>query len=255
MMISSPLILFSVLSIFLRFNEAYSWERSHLLHRVRLRKDVVLFSSSVEIENFEKRAASNGIKAFTAKHTDFKTECCNIRGLSATSVIQKGDVVVELPIDSCLVVDSSEYRRKDNQDAAFISLYNSLDKLSNRLSLLLLNEWKKGPSSKIASYINILPFQRLTPIHWNESMLNDFPYFPLVQSVKIQKKNFTSLFSSVSSLPQFESLSYEVSNFCVRIVSNNLYTSNFSGQWKLLHQELLKVTIMYLCQSRRLLLL
>ncbi len=200
-------LLFSLHILIFSLQSLYGFQ--NILHKViheRRKLDLVL--SAKQIENFEDRAAENGIKVFSAKHTEFKTDCCTIRGLSATNTIDKGDVVIELPIQTCLLADSSNLTTASE----FASLYNSIEKLPYRLSLLLLNEWMKGDSSKLSSYMKILQAQSLTPIHWTDQMLQDFPYVPFVQSVISQKRVLTSLFGSVRTLPQFQGLSYEVMN-------------------------------------------
>lgn len=202
-------LLFSLHILIFSLQSLYGFQNGlHKFIHVRRKLDLVLSANGKQIENFEDRAAENGIKVFSAKHTEFKTDCCTIRGLSATNTIDKGDVVIELPIQTCLLADSSNL----TTNTEFASLYNSIEKLPYRLSLLLLNEWVKRDSSKVSSYLKILQTQSLTPIHWTDQMLQDFPYVPFVQSVFSQKRVLTSLFGSVRTLPQFQGLSYEVRN-------------------------------------------
>jgi hypothetical protein len=88
----------------------------------------------------------------------------------------------------------------------------------------LLLEWGKSDST-FREYIGALPRpgETGTPFHWPDEFLNDFPYSPIVTSVKRQKEQWKLLFERVTKLSSYDQISFEV-KYCYHDIDKYRYT-------------------------------
>jgi len=131
-------------------------------------------------------------------HRVFRYPWADIRGLKSNGMIRKDQQVIRVPMQSCLVAieDEGEYYANDNVHKG---LFKSVKRSTNRLAVLLIDEYNKKEQSRIHRYIDILPSttSSLTPFQWKDDILESFPYRPIVKGVVVQRKSWYSLYDVI----------------------------------------------------------
>ena len=153
-------------------------------------------------------------------HSDFAWGCGIVRGLRALVPISKGDEVTVVPIAQTL---NAPEGTTQGCPKGLESLWPDV-KGTTRVSLLLLLEWGKSDST-FTEYIGALPRpgETGTPFQWPDEFLNEFPYSPIVTSVKRQKEQWKLLFERVTKLPSYNQISFEVKYWHRDIVTHMHY--------------------------------
>ena len=131
-------------------------------------------------------------------HHVFTYPWASIRGLRPDAAIKKGQQVIRLPVQSCLVAIEDEGGHYANDDV-HKSLFKSVKRSTNRLAVLLIDEYNKKEKSRLHRYIDILPSTNssLAPLQWKDDILESFPYRPVVKDVVVQRKSWFSLYEVI----------------------------------------------------------
>eukprot|EP00981_Chlorochromonas_danica_P004604 scaffold917_cov168-Ochromonas_danica.AAC.22 len=129
------------------------------------------------------------------------------RGVRASKDLSKGDCLISLPFQACLVATSYD---KDCP-SGYETLWREVKDVRYRLAIHLLREWRKGPASPFFPYIVNLPAaateandqNAIKPIHWAKAELAHFPYVNLAVDVIKQQKNWLTLYDLLLTHPDF----------------------------------------------------
>jgi len=125
-----------------------------------------------------------------------------LRGVKAVSPISSGDVLLSVPVGAVLRVVAGN-SRPPSKLQGYVSDETWCDaQWWGQLALLLL--WEKGvgraksiqPSS-MASWIEMLPEDMNTPLHWTEAQVEELQYQPLVTKCIRQRTAWKVLFKQV----------------------------------------------------------
>ena len=163
-------------------------------------------------ERFELSWSARGITgADKIKHSVFPTICNDqLKGLESLQTFEGEALeVIKLPRGQVLAVAAGD---PSPFPAISEPAWQGL-KLTTRMSLVLLAEYKKGDKSPFYEYIAQLPepagFQ--TPFHWSPAVLSRLQsaYPPLASSVAKQRRDYEALFASLAGFLSAQGVSYE----------------------------------------------
>lgn len=128
------------------------------------------------------------------------------RGVRASKDLSRGDCLISLPFQACLVATSHD---KDCPPG-YETLWREVKDVRYRLAIQLLREWRKGPASPFFPYIVNLPAaapaddpNAIKPIHWTRAELAHFPYVNLAVEAIKQQKNWLALYDQLLTHPDF----------------------------------------------------
>lgn len=160
-----------------------------------------LHSEEVSIDLFENegwRSMNIVVPSGGISHHVFTYPWAAIRGLKPDVTIRKGQQVIRLPVQSCLVAIEDEGGHYANDDV-HKNLFKSVKRSTNRLAVLLIDEYNKKEKSRLHRYIDILPSTNssLAPLQWKDDILESFPYRPIVKDVVVQRKSWFSLYEVI----------------------------------------------------------
>ena len=175
------------------------------------------------IDNFERSLSAKNIGT-GIKHNQFEWSCGLVRGLRSTLPFRRGDTVVQLPVVEAIVapdaVGKSGKCPKGMDDVWIAS------SVTVRVALQLLKEWKEDSASPYAAYIGALPLpgEFGTPLHWPQSVLDQFPYPYLSHSVDNQKRRLIELHETrIAKSKVFQGISYERFVWAVEVVGSRAF--------------------------------
>jgi len=191
---SSALLLLFISALDCFRSNAYSLRRIDSSHRW-------LHSEEASIDQFENegwRSMNIVVPGGGISHHVFAYPWAAIRGLKPDAAIRKGHQVIRLPVQSCLVAIEDEGGHYANDDM-HKSLFKSVKRSTNRLAVLLIDEYNKKEKSRLHRYIDILPSTNssLAPLQWKDDILESFPYRPVVEDVVVQRKSWFSLYEVI----------------------------------------------------------
>ena len=179
--------------------------------------------STTAIDNFERTLTAKSIGTGT-KHNEFEWSCGLVRGLRSIQPFRAGGAVVELPVVEAIVAPDAVGKSgkcPPGMDDVWIA-----SSVTVRVALQLLKEWKDDSASSYAAYIGALPLpgEFGTPLHWPQSVLDQFPYPYLSQSVRNQKSRLMELYETrISKSKLFQGVSYERFVWAVEVVGSRAF--------------------------------
>jgi hypothetical protein len=133
-----------------------------------------------------------------------------LRSFVASSALSSGTEIARLPWQACLVSNNLN----KNIPLGCEKIWAFTQQPSDRLAILLLNEWKLGAQSTFHRYIINLPppgSRKVSPMYWEDTVLMGFPYSSLSLEAMKQRRQWCRLYDILLSLPNFHDLTYDVS--------------------------------------------
>ena len=185
--------------------------------------DTVLGGTTSVIDTFERSLSAKNIGTGT-KHNQFEWSCGLVRGLHSTLPFRRGDTVVQLPVVEAIAAPDAvgkSGRCPAGMDDVWIA-----SSVTVRVALQLLKEWKDDSASPFAAYIGALPLpgEFGTPLHWPQSVLDQFPYSYLSHSVDNQKNRLKELYETrIAKSKVFQGISYERFVWAVEVVGSRAF--------------------------------
>lgn len=153
-----------------------------------------------------------------------------IRGLKTKTGFKENTLLVQIkPNPNCIYVSET----KDTKGCinGLETIWPSLSG-NTRLSLVLLQKWEslflRGSSGNtfVDAYLASLPkpddFK--TPIHWDDNLLQSFPYDHLKVSVMTQRTQWKNLYEKIKSFDTFQDISYERFTWALEIVRSRAFS-------------------------------
>ncbi|GAB4818149.1 hypothetical protein N2152v2_005195 [Parachlorella kessleri] len=102
-----------------------------------------------------------------------------------------------------------------------------------KVSLLLLEERRKGRASRLWGYMQQLPSTLDLPLRWSDAELEELQYPPVIEEVRIQRQQWQDLHrelaAAVKAAPGAPILSWEEYLWAMEVVCSRVYLVRYPG--------------------------
>jgi hypothetical protein len=223
----------------LSFLGSLNEERKNYHHRLYSTKKKMTSSNKQKqrtISNLLEWAKENDIQVGGVKVSNDNT--VGGLGLVSTRDLKKDDIVIQVPTSK--IIQSSNYDDDSNeigiprnvyQDAAWwaqLSLQLHSLKQQQTSSSLSMND--ESTTTNYEPWLQSLPSQMNTPIHWNDDLLSQMQYSHMIQSVDAQKTLWKNQYQTiVSSSSSNVGLSYEDFVWGCEMARSRAFSGSYSG--------------------------
>ncbi|EEH59039.1 uncharacterized protein MICPUCDRAFT_46787 [Micromonas pusilla CCMP1545] len=151
------------------------------------------------------------------------------RGVKAKKKINPGDVLVELPRESCLVLaDDAELPFPDFCTNALWSKLVEKNKWALRVALNLLHETSKGAASPFHAYTSQLPKSFDLLSEWSDDELKMLQYAPVVRAAEGQRKEDDDAHAMILKLSPSTPVTKEEVTWALNMVRSRVFSGRLS---------------------------
>lgn len=173
-------------------------------------------------QNFQHWWQKAGVKADALEPADF----AGLRGMKASKAINTGDSIVSLPRTAALLVTPKmKCPFPELIDAAYWSKCQWFEKMA----LMLLHEQQKGQQSPVSGYVEQMPTDFDTLLHWSPEELQLLMYPHLIQQVQQQKQSWHEHYQNVQNASKGKSVSESDLVWALECVRSRAFSGPYSG--------------------------
>ena len=172
-------------------------------------------------------------KVEVAYFGDMDDEVMRYRGVKATSHINAGDVLVELPRDSCLVLmDDAELPFPEFCSNALWAKLGEQNKWAVKVALRVLHEKSLGDASPFRLYVDQLPRRFDALSQWTDDELREVQYPPVVRAAESQRNEDEDAFELIRKLSpetlRDETVTRETVSWALNVVRSRVFSGRLS---------------------------
>lgn len=153
-------------------------------------------------------------------------EFADLRGMAATTAINTGDSIVTLPRTAALLVTP---KMKCPFPESIDQAYWAKSQWFEKMALMLLHERQKGKSSVVSGYIEQLPSEFDTLLHWSSEELQLLMYPPLIQQVQQQKQSWHNHYKNVQAASTDNPMGEDDLVWALECVRSRAFSGPYSG--------------------------
>ncbi|KAL3142083.1 hypothetical protein ABBQ32_004708 [Trebouxia sp. C0010 RCD-2024] len=149
-----------------------------------------------------------------------------LRGMSADREINSGDAIVSLPRTAALVVTP---KMKNPFPDEINDAYWSQSQWFEKMAVMLLHERRRGVQSAVSGYVEQLPADFDTLLHWSDQEMQLLMYPHLLQQVQQQKESWHQYYKSVQAATSGQSMTEAELTWALECVRSRAFSGPYSG--------------------------